>query len=70
MKCVGGIWYYRGQCYATLHEAIVAAWPRRCHEREKRSRPGVGAPRRQGGTGLTHTVSASHNITGTEVFQA
>lgn len=28
MKCISGIWYYRGQSYATLHEALVAAWPR------------------------------------------
>ena len=28
MKCVNGIWYHRSQIYATLHEALVAVWPR------------------------------------------
>ena len=28
MKCIGGYWYYHGQCYDTLHEALVAIWPR------------------------------------------
>lgn len=27
MKCVNGLWCYRGQSYATLYEALVAVWP-------------------------------------------
>lgn len=27
MKCVGGVWYYRGRSYATLYEALAAVWP-------------------------------------------
>lgn len=27
MKCVNGVWYHQGQSYATLYEALAAAWP-------------------------------------------
>lgn len=28
LKHFKGTWYYRGQRYATLHEALVSAWPK------------------------------------------
>ena len=28
MKCIGGTWYYQGKAYKTLHDALVAAWPK------------------------------------------
>lgn len=27
MKCVNGVWYYKGRSYATLREALAAVWP-------------------------------------------
>lgn len=29
MKRYKGRWYYQGKSYATLHEALVAIWPRK-----------------------------------------
>ena len=29
MKCVNGVWYYRGRSHATLREALAAAWAQR-----------------------------------------
>jgi len=28
MKYTAGCWYYQGKAYATLHEALLEAWPR------------------------------------------
>lgn len=31
MRFYNGLWYYRGKAYATLHDALLAAWPKwRC----------------------------------------
>ena len=29
MKRINGIWHYRGKQYATLHDALVANWPKK-----------------------------------------
>lgn len=39
MKCVGGIWFYQGRSYATLHEALVAAWPQALPRAGKKEPP-------------------------------
>lgn len=43
MKRVNGVWYYQGQGYATLYEALAAAWPRVLPQRagEKETAPGT-----------------------------
>ena len=30
MKCIKGVWYYRGRRYATLRATLIAARPSRC----------------------------------------
>ena len=29
MKCFGGTWYYQGKRYDSLHDALVASWPKK-----------------------------------------
>lgn len=43
MKCVNGVWYHRGQIYATLYEALAAVWPQVPPSRagEKGTAPGT-----------------------------
>lgn len=43
MKCVNGVWYHRGRSYATLYEALAAAWPRALSptEGQKEAAPGT-----------------------------
>ena len=28
MRFYKGLWWYKGQSYATLHDALVSAWPK------------------------------------------
>ena len=43
MKRVNGVWYYRGQSYATLYEALAAVWPQALPSRagERGAAPGT-----------------------------
>lgn len=72
MKCVNGVWYHRGQIYATLYEALAAVWPQALPRRvgEKRSRPRYYEYReRQGEKGFPRACFTSENTTGKEVLQ-
>ena len=73
MKRVNGIWYYQGRSYATLYEALAAAWPQALPRRggEKGAAPGT-ANTGSGGVKkvLQQPCFTSENTTGKEVLQA
>lgn len=72
MKCVSGVWYYQGRSYATLYEALAAAWPRTLPRRagEKGAAPGTA---NTGGGRVKEVFPTacftSENTTGMEVLQ-
>ncbi len=72
MKRVNGVWYYRGRSYATLYEALAAAWPQTTPRRAgaKEAAPGTA---NTGGGGVKEVLCnpcfTSENTTGTEVLQ-
>lgn len=72
MKRVNGVWYYQGRSYATLYEALAAAWPCALPRRagEKGVAPGT-ANTESGGVKkvLQQPCFTSENTTGTEVLQ-
>lgn len=72
MKRVNGVWYYQGRSYATLYEALAAAWPCALPRRagEKGAAPGIRSTR-SGGVKevLGKPCFTSEDTTGTEVLQ-
>ncbi len=32
MRHFNGLWWYKGQSYATLHDALLSVWPKSCEK--------------------------------------
>ncbi len=72
MKRINGVWYYRGRGYATLHEALAAAWPQALPRRAgaKEAAPGTANTGSGGVKEVLHSpYFTSENTTGSEVLQ-
>lgn len=72
MKRVNGVWYYQGRSYATLYEALAAAWPCALPRRagEKGAAPGTANTGSGGVKEVLHKPCfTSEDTTGTEVLQ-